>query len=60
MKITVQYGRDSGVNQDLFPKALEEWTLDWLDIDEELTIETTLEGESHGTNEQEPTSGLSD
>jgi len=38
MKITIQYGEDSGVNPPVFEAALEEWALDWLDIDEELDI----------------------
>ena len=48
MKINVQYGRDSGVNPEEFQRQLEEWAYDFLDVDEELVIETTLEGESHG------------
>jgi hypothetical protein len=51
MKINVQYGRDSGVNPTAFQDALEDWVLEWLDIEEELVIETTLEGESHASQD---------
>ena len=55
MKINVQYGRDSGVNKEEFQEALEGFVYDWLDVDEELIIEVTLDGRS-----EESADGLPD
>ena len=39
MRIQVTFDAESGVNQELYLQALEEWTQEWVDEDEDILIE---------------------